>query len=243
MCDNIGMNISEAKASAVREMFSAIAYRYDFLNHFLSLGIDITWRKKAVREFADMEGENFLDVACGTGDMSIELVKASHKSARVTGIDFSPEMVKIGQDKMERRGLKDRIDLDIGDALDMRFGDDFFDGSMCAFGVRNFAELATGLKEMARVIKPGGRMVILEFATPTNRFIASLYKFYFTRILPLIGGMVSGKKQAYTYLPDSVYKFPTPKKLAQKMEEAGLCEVRFTRLTFGICAIHTGVKR
>ncbi len=237
------MNITEAKASAVREMFSAIAHRYDFLNHFLSLGIDITWRKKAVREFVDMEGKIFLDVACGTGDMSIELVKASQNSARVTGIDFSPEMVKIGQSKMNRRGMEERIDIGVGDALNMRFGDNFFDGSMCAFGVRNFAALATGLKEMARVIKPGGRMVILEFATPSSRVIALLYKFYFTRILPVIGGIVSGRKQAYTYLPDSVYKFPTPKKLAQMMEEAGLDEVRFKRLTFGICAIHTGVKR
>lgn len=237
------MNITEAKASAVREMFSAIAYRYDFLNHFLSLGVDITWRKKAVRKFTEMDGKNFLDVACGTGDMSIELVKASQSLARVTGIDFSPEMVKIGRDKMKKQGLESRVDLGIGDALDMQFDDNFFDGSMCAFGVRNFAELATGLKEMARVIKPGGKMVILEFATPSNRLIASLYKFYFTRVLPLIGGIVSGKKQAYAYLPDSVYKFPTPKKLALKMEEAGLCQVRFTLLTFGICAIHTGVKR
>lgn len=234
------MNTTEAKANQVREMFSSIAGRYDFLNHFLSLGIDVTWRKKAVAKLGDVTGKKYLDVACGTADMAIMI--ASSGASKVTGVDFSPEMLKIGDDKSRKKGFDDVILLETCDALNLEYESESFDGVTCAFGLRNFADLDKGLNEMRRVLKNGGKCVVLEFTTPGNRFVALIYKFYFTRILPIIGRMVSGKKGAYKYLPDSVYKFPAPQKFSDHMISAGLANIKFTPLTLGICGIHTGTK-
>lgn len=237
------MSAGDAKAKAVREMFSDIAHRYDFLNHFLSLGIDITWRKKAVAKFTAPAGKKILDVACGTGDLSIALAHAGGPTTKIVGADFAENMLVIGDKKIKTAKLDERISLGVGDALNLEFDDVSFDGVMCAFGVRNFADLDRGLGEMARVTKSGGELVILEFTQPTNRMIAELYGFYFTRVLPFMGGLVSGKRSAYEYLPASVYKFPTPPKLTEKLESVGFTKVTFMPLTFGICGIHYGIKR
>ncbi len=242
MYDNAYMNSTETKAKAVREMFSSIARRYDFLNHFLSLGIDIRWRKEAVALFGSLAGKNVLDVACGTGDLAIAIVKAGDDTTTVTGADFSKEMLKIGIEKIKKNNLARRVTLEEGDALNLKYDDSSFDCVSCAFGVRNFADLDIGLKEMSRVLKKGGTMVVLEFTAPKNRLVGLLYRFYFTRLLPVIGGVVSGKKSAYTYLPDSVYKFPSPPEFKKRMESVGLSDVSFIPLTLGICGIHTGVK-
>lgn len=236
------MNTKTEKANVVREMFSGIAHRYDFLNHFLSLGLDILWRNKTVALLGDLDDKKVLDVACGTGDLSIELANSSMK-VTVAGLDFSKEMVDIGVSKVATKNLENQIHLAVGDALNIKHSDDSFDFVTCAFGVRNFVDLDRGLIEMIRVLKPGGRMAILEFTTPKNKFFAFCYGFYFTRILPVIGGFVSGKRFAYNYLPDSVYRFPGPEKITGTLEELGLGAVRFVPLTFGVCGVHTGVKR
>ncbi|MDH5478788.1 MAG: bifunctional demethylmenaquinone methyltransferase/2-methoxy-6-polyprenyl-1,4-benzoquinol methylase UbiE [Nitrospinota bacterium] len=237
------MNNTDQKAEAVERMFSSIAPRYDLLNHFLSLGFDIRWRKRAVGAFpGGVAGKNILDVACGTGDLALALARAGDDATRVTGGDFSSNMLAIGGEKVAKAGLGARLTLEFLDALKIEHPDGAFDGVTCAFGVRNFADLDRGLLEMARILKPGGRMVILEFTTPTNRVIAAAYRLYFTRILPFIGGLISGNRGAYEYLPDTVYKFPTPDQLSARIAKLGLAEVGFTPLTFGICGIHTAIK-
>ncbi|MBI5816737.1 MAG: bifunctional demethylmenaquinone methyltransferase/2-methoxy-6-polyprenyl-1,4-benzoquinol methylase UbiE [Nitrospinae bacterium] len=236
-------NAVESKAEAVREMFSAIAHRYDLLNHLLSFGIDIQWRKKTVECFGGFHGGEFLDLACGTGDLSIAMANGGDGSAKVTGGDFSENMIKIGREKVKSLGLDGRVNLEFADALDLSYQDCRFDGVTCAFGVRNFADLDRGLAQMVRVIKHGGRIAILEFTTPDNRLFAAIYRFYFTRVLPFIGGILSGRKSAYEYLPDSVYKFPAPGELLKKLEALGIAEGKFIPLTFGICGIYTGVKK
>ena len=230
------------KARAVKEMFSGIAHRYDFLNHFLSFGVDILWRKKAVSLLGNIDNAHIFDIACGTGDMAIELANASD-SAQITGADFSPQMVEIGQKKIKIKNLVGRVSLGVGDALNIEHEENSFDFVTCAFGVRNFADFDRGISEMTRVLKSGGKMAILEFATPDNRFFAWLYRLYFTRILPIVGGLVSGKKSAYTYLPDSVYGFFKRAEIIEKLGAAGLSDVRFYPFTFGVCGVYTGVKK
>jgi len=237
------MNDTQAKARAVEEMFSSIASRYDLLNHLLSMGFDIRWRKKAVAAFTDgVKGKKILDLACGTGDLAIALARAGDDSTTVIGGDFSANMLAIGEDKVQKAGLSARLTLELMDALAIAQRDGEFDGVTCAFGVRNFADLDAGLAEMARVLKPGGRLVILEFTTPENRLISSAYRHYFTRILPRIGGLISGNRSAYEYLPDTVYKFPTPAQLTEKLTSIGFEQVEFKLLTFGVCGLHTGLK-
>jgi len=238
------MSATSQKARAVERMFSSIASRYDLLNHLLSLGLDIRWRNQAVAAFTDgVNGRKILDVACGTGDLALALARAGDDSTMVTGGDFSNGMLAIAQEKVARAGLAGRLSLEFLDALNIGHKDGCFDGVTCAFGVRNFAGLDRGLAEMTRILRPGGRMVILEFTTPSNRVIAAVYRLYFTRVLPFIGGLISGNRGAYEYLPDTVYKFPTPDQLSARLAALGLRDVKFTPLTFGICGIHTGVKQ
>jgi demethylmenaquinone methyltransferase/2-methoxy-6-polyprenyl-1,4-benzoquinol methylase len=234
-------DLKAAKAEMVRDMFSSIAHRYDLLNHLLSFGMDILWRKRAVACLGALDGKHILDLACGTGDLSIAVAGAS-ASVRVTGGDFSSKMVEIGRAKVVAKGLDGRVIIELADALSLNYPDNRFDGATCAFGARNFADLDRGLSEMARVIKPGGRLVILEFTTPANPFFAALYKLYFTRILPFAGGLISGNGGAYRYLPDSVYKFPGPDEFSEKIRAGGFGDVTFTPLTFGICGIHSATK-
>jgi demethylmenaquinone methyltransferase / 2-methoxy-6-polyprenyl-1,4-benzoquinol methylase len=230
-----------AHARAVREMFSGIARRYDLLNHVLSVNIDKRWRRLVRHQLADiLDDPNalVLDVACGTGDLSLELQR--NAKARVVGSDFCRPMLDIAKDKTACAGMS--VPYVEGDALSLPFADDSFDAVTIAFGLRNLASFVDGLRELARLLKPGGRLVVLEFSSPVIPGFRGLFNFYFTRILPRIGGIVSGSQGAYEYLPDSVSKFPDQKKLAQLMRSTGFTSVEFTNLTGGIAAIHTGRK-
>jgi len=225
-----------AHERAVKEMFAGIAGRYDLLNHVLSLNIDRTWRRKVRRELADILGRPdalVLDVACGTGDLSMELQRES--KARVIGTDFCRPMLAIA-------AQKSRIDFVESDAMTLSFADNTFDAATIAFGLRNLPNYEDGLRELCRVLKSGGKLVILECSHPRLPVFRELYDFYFNRVLPKIGGLVSGSSAAYTYLPNSVAKFPNQKTLASMMERAGFTGIKFQNLTGGIAALHSGVK-
>ena len=228
-------------ARAVRDMFSGIARRYDLLNHVLSANIDKRWRRLVRKQLAgvlERPNATVLDVACGTGDLSIELKRGAR--ARVFGSDFCRPMLAIADDKSKEIGLP--IPYVEGDALDLPFADGRFDAVTIAFGLRNLASFPDGLKELHRVLKPGGKLVVLEFSTPVLPGFRGLFRFYFTRVLPRIGGVVSGSRGAYEYLPDSVSRFPDQKALAAMMAETGFRDVGYKNLTGGIAAIHSGVK-
>ncbi len=229
------------KAAHVRRMFSSIAPRYDLLNHVLSLNIDRRWRRKAV----DMLGWEtrpdgvFLDNCAGTLDLSVELATRSGFVGTVIGSDFTLEMLRAGSPK--RRDLP--IEAVCADALGLPYADGSFDGATVGFGVRNLADLDAGLIEMARVLKPGARLVVLEFTTPAWQPFRAIYFFYFLYVLPLIGRLVSSHGSAYSYLPESVLRFPEPPELAARMEAAGFASVTYKRLSGGIAALHSGLRR
>lgn len=224
-------------AKAVRAMFSGIARRYDMLNHVLSLNIDKRWRKlvrKKLQPVLDRPDAIILDVACGTGDLSIEL--QSHAKAKVIGTDFCRPMLAVAATKDES------IPFIEGDAMNLGFADASVDAVTIAFGLRNLSNFADGLKEFHRILNPGGKLVVLEFSSPVVPGFRQAFNFYFTRILPRIGGAVSGSRGAYEYLPDSVSKFPDQKRLASMMRETGFVDVEYTNLTGGIAAIHSGTR-
>lgn len=230
-----------AHANAVREMFSGIAKRYDLLNHLLSLNIDKGWRRKVsgeLRDVLDRKDAVVLDVACGTGDLSIELRRNS--SARIIGTDFCRPMLTVARSKPS--GGTTPIPYVEGDALRLPFADNSFDAVTIAFGLRNLASVADGLAELFRIIKPGGRLAVLEFSAPVVPGFGKLFNFYFSHILPRIGGAVSGSRGAYEYLPDSVSKFPDQKRLVTMMDSTGFGAVKFRNLTGGIAALHIGTK-
>jgi len=228
-------------AQAVREMFAGIAGKYDFLNHFLSVNIDKRWRR-LVREKLETELSDknalILDVACGTGDLSIELQQ--HGQAQVIGTDFCRPMLAVADSKNTKNNLS--IPYIEGDGMNLSFVDESFDAVTIAFGLRNFSNWLDGLKELRRVLKIGGKLVILEFSTPIIPGFKQFFNLYFTRILPRIGGAVSGSRGAYEYLPDSVSRFPDQKNLAKMMCEVGFENVDYKNLTGGITAIHIGTK-
>ena len=230
------------KKEIIEQMFDDIAPSYDHLNHLLSLGIDNIWRKKALKEIVDGTQQQILDVACGTGDSTIAIAKAMAPGGRVTGMDISAGMMEPLMRKAAREGVHDRIKLFQADALQMPFGPNSFHRVTCAFGVRNFEDKDKGLAEFLRVLKPGGRAVILELGLPDNRFVKTLYDIYFRHILPLIGGLISGNRTAYRYLPESVYAFPSPETFCVKMKRAGFQNVRHRSLTFGLCRLFIGEK-
>lgn len=230
-----------AHANAVRDMFSGIAGRYDLLNHVLSANIDRRWRRKVRQILAPVLANPeaiVLDVACGTGDLSIEL--RSNATATIVGTDFCRPMLALAHRKSADAGLV--IPFVEADALDLSFEDASFDAVTIAFGLRNLANLENGLKELFRVLVPGGRLVVLEFSTPPVPGFKALFNFYFTKILPKIGGVVSGSRQAYEYLPESVSRFPDQRALARLMTSVGFHEVGFRNLTGGIAAIHAGSR-
>ncbi|WP_293178877.1 bifunctional demethylmenaquinone methyltransferase/2-methoxy-6-polyprenyl-1,4-benzoquinol methylase UbiE [Oceanithermus sp.] len=233
------MNETEAKARAVREMFGEIAPRYDLLNRLLSGGVDQRWRRLAVRLATEKAPRRILDVATGTGDVAL-LLKRARPEAEVVGGDFTPQMLELARAKAERAGVDVRFVE--ADALALPFADASFDAITVAFGFRNFADYGRGLAEFQRVLAPGGRAVILEFPPPPKGFLGRAYRFYFWRLLPWIGGVISGKPEAYRYLPSSVERFPEPERLAEMMHAAGFAEVRWRRLTGGIAAVHVGDK-
>lgn len=234
----IAPDARDAKRSYVRGMFSAIAPRYDFLNHLLSLNADRRWRRRAVRRLgweARPDG-TYLDLCAGTLDLAAVLARAPGFRGRVIGADFAVPMLRLGRGKAARAAP-------VGaDALALPFPDGRFDGAMVAFGVRNLADLDRGLSEAARVLKPGARFVVLEFATPRFPPLRAAYLFYFHRILPAIGRAVSKHRDAYTYLPESVVAFPEPGELAARLRAAGFSDVAFERLAGGICAIHHAAR-
>lgn len=230
------------KKEKIEQMFNDIAPSYDRLNHLMSLGIDNIWRKKALKEIVDGTQQQILDVACGTGDSTIAIAKAMEPGGRVTGIDISAGMMEPLMRKAAHEGVHDRIKLLQADALQMPFEADTFHRVTCAFGIRNFEDRKKGLAEFLRVLKPGGRAVILELGIPDKPFIKTLYDIYFRHILPRIGGLISGNRAAYRYLPESVYAFPRPETFCAMMERAGFHNVRHRNFTFGLCRLFIGEK-
>ena len=230
------------KKEKIEQMFNDIAPSYDRLNHLMSLGIDNIWRKKALKEIVDGTQQQILDVACGTGDSTIAIAKAMEPGGRVTGIDISAGMMEPLMRKAAHEGVHDRIKLLQADALQMPFEADTFHRVTCAFGIRNFEDRKKGLAEFLRVLKPGGKAVILELGIPDKPFIKTLYDIYFRHILPLIGGLISGNRAAYRYLPESVYAFPRPETFCAMMERAGFHNVRHRNFTFGLCRLFIGEK-
>lgn len=245
-----------AKKEKIQDMFDSIAPEYDYLNHLLSMDIDKRWRKKAVMEIVDTEKpQKILDVACGTGDFTIAIARKamlkrdydSDVHTAITGIDISEGMMRVGRKKLAKAGLsKDgesvSVELVQGDCESLPYPDNCFDRISAGFGVRNFEHLDKGLKEMYRALKSDGKVVILELSVPTNKIIRNIYKLYFTKLLPLVGGRISGKRSAYTYLPASVLNFPGPKEFQEMLRAAGFKSVRHKALTFGICRLYTGIK-
>lgn len=221
-------------------MFNSIAHRYDLLNHLLSAGIDITWRNKVVRLIKKQPHKRILDVATGTGDLAIAAARLNPE--RIDAVDISGEMLKYQGLKLKKKNLKKLIHLKQADGESLPFENETFDVAMVAFGVRNFENLQVGLKEMLRVLKKGGLIVILEFSNPTRFPVKQLYSFYFTKILPTVGKWVSRSNSAYNYLPDSVGYFPSGRDFTAYLEEAGFTETTIRPLTFGIATIYTGKK-
>lgn len=230
-----------AKKEGVKKMFDNIAPDYDKLNHILSLNIDKNWRKKAVRELADEARPlNVLDVACGTGDFTIEIARKVPQGSTVVGVDISDGMIAVGLEKLAKLGID--AALEVADCEALPYEDNTFDRISVGFGVRNFEHLELGLSEMYRVLSPGGKLVILELSVPSNAFIRWCYKLYFLKILPFIGGLVSGDRSAYEYLPASVLRFPAPDKFMSIMKSAGFDVVEHRALTLGVCRMYIGKK-
>ena len=230
-----------AKKEGVRKLFDNIAPDYDKLNHILSLNIDKGWRKKAVRNLVDtQEPLKVLDVACGTADFTIEIAQKVAKGSEVIGVDISEGMMAVGREKIKKAGVS--AELLVADCEDLPYADNTFDRISVGFGVRNFEHLELGLSQMCRVLTPGGKLVILELSVPSNAFIRWCYKLYFLKILPAIGGMISGNRGAYEYLPASVLRFPGPEKFIPMLKSAGFSQVDHTSLTLGICRMYVAKK-
>ncbi len=221
-------------------MFNSIAGKYDFLNHFLSAGIDYSWRKKAIRILGIDNPQTILDVATGTGDLAIEAIKLDPK--KIVGIDIAEDMLAIGRKKIKEKKLDHIISLEPGDAENLQFSDKTFDAVMVAFGVRNFENLEKGLSEMYRVTNKGGSVMILEFSMPTKFPVVQIYNFYFKYVLPFLGRIISKDKAAYSYLPESVSNFPAGEDFLKILKKTHYTDTRHRPLTFGIASIYIGKK-
>jgi demethylmenaquinone methyltransferase/2-methoxy-6-polyprenyl-1,4-benzoquinol methylase len=233
---------NETKKQQVASMFDKIAFRYDFLNRFLSAGIDIGWRKKAIKELRALQPNHILDVATGTGDMAV-LAQKILRPAKITGIDISEGMLQIGRKKIEKLGLESIIELQKGDSETIGFSDNTFDAITVAFGVRNFQNLEQGLAEMLRVLKPGGKLVVLEFSRPKQFLFKGIYNLYMETIAPAIGKLVAKNKDAYQYLNDSVQRFPEGQEFTSILRDVGYTDCFDKVLTLGICSIYCGRKK
>ena len=228
------------KKEQVALMFNNISPRYDLLNHLLSLGIDIQWRKKAIKLLNTIKPKTILDVATGTADFAIQSLSLNPE--KVTGIDISDGMLEIGREKIKKKKLDNIITLENGDSENLQFKDNNFDAVIVAFGVRNFENLENGLASMHRVLKKGGKVVILEFSKPASFPFKQIYNFYFKSILPIIGNVISKDNSAYTYLPESVQAFPQGAIFLDILNKTGFNQTECIPLTFGICSIYTGIK-
>jgi demethylmenaquinone methyltransferase / 2-methoxy-6-polyprenyl-1,4-benzoquinol methylase len=232
--------IPDKEKAGVRQMFNDIAPRYDLLNNLLSFGTHRKWKRKTIRQFRDDDIQSFLDVATGTADLAI--LASRLKPGKIMGVDISPEMLANGRKKIKKRKLDTLIKLMIADSEVLPFVDNTFDGVTAGFGVRNFENLDKGLSEMCRVLRPGGRAVILEFSIPENKALRRMYFLYFLHVLPFIGRLVSRHGKAYRYLPDTVSSFPSGRDFLDIMEKAGFVRASYRPLSFGIATMYTGFK-
>jgi demethylmenaquinone methyltransferase/2-methoxy-6-polyprenyl-1,4-benzoquinol methylase len=230
-----------SKKQQVAAMFDDIAFKYDFLNRFLSAGIDIRWRKKAIRQIAALQPKKILDVATGTADVAI-MASALLKPEKIIGIDISDGMLEIGRKKVEKAGLKGIIELLNGDSETISFEDNSFDAVTVAFGVRNFQHLEQGLSEILRVLKPGGKLVVLEFSRPRMPGVRTMYNLYMKLICPNVGKLFSKNRNAYKYLDESIQKFPEGKNFTQILDNLGYSNTYCKPLSLGICSIYCGSK-
>lgn len=227
----------------VRQMFDDIALNYDALNHIMSLNVDKSWRRRALKKIISPDStQQIMDLACGTGDFSIAIARAMPDGSHVTGVDLSEGMLEVMRKKVEEAGLSDRISIQTGEGENLAFPDGTFDAVTIAFGIRNFENREQGLREVLRVLKPGGRIIILELSEPSNPVVRWFYNIYFTRLMPLIGRKVSGNGAAYHYLPASVLNFPKKEAWMQTMRSCGFGEVTHKAFSLGICRMFTGCK-
>lgn len=229
-----------SKREQIAEMFDNVSAKYDFLNHFLSAGIDFYWRKRAIKLLQPEKPQTILDIATGTGDFAIEALKLN--PTKIIGVDISEGMLAVGREKIKKMGKESVIELRSGDSTNLMLETNSFDAVIASFGVRNFENLLAGLTEMCRVTKSGGTCVVLEFSKPKTFPFKQLYNFYFRYILPIIGRMVSKDASAYTYLPESVQAFPDGDDFLKVYEQAGFKHTKCIPLTFGICSIYVGKK-
>lgn len=231
---------SKSKKEEVAEMFNNISAKYDFLNHFLSLGIDKLWRKKAVKMLRPINPKRILDIATGTGDFALESL--SLKPKQVVGLDISSGMLEHGRVKMKKKGVDHIITMQQGDSEEIPYEDNYFDGLTVGFGVRNFENLEKGLGEMLRVVRPGGKLIILEFSKPKKFPIKQLFAFYSNNIIPILGKSISKDSNAYTYLPESVAAFPEGKDFENILAKVGYKDISSTLVSGGIATIYAGTK-
>lgn len=235
-------NEEQSKKEQVEQMFDNIAPTYDKLNHIMSLNIDRMWRRRVMRIVRRAKAHKIMDVATGTGDLAIAMAKRVDRT-QILGVDLSEEMLAVARRKIEKQGLEERIMLEKGDAENLSMvASESIDAVTVAFGVRNFENIERGLSELYRTLKPGGKLVVLEFSMPKNRLVRWVYSQYAHRLLPRIGGMISKDKQAYTYLPDSVEEFPAPERFSDMLREAGFCRVKARSQSFGIAYIYDATK-
>lgn len=232
---------NKGKKNEVRGMFNHIAKRYDFLDHFLSLCLDKRWRRLAIKTLKEKNPKLILDIATGTADLAICEAKYL-KPEKLIGVDIAENMMEVGRQKVAARGFQNIIELQYGDAEDLPFESNMFDAVSVSFGVRNFENLNKGLEEIKRVLKPSGKLMILEFSLPKKGFFNKLYLFYFNRLVPLLGALVAKDRKAYQYLPGSVSSFPGSKEFSEILKKSGFNNVRAKRLSLGICTIYNGIK-
>jgi demethylmenaquinone methyltransferase / 2-methoxy-6-polyprenyl-1,4-benzoquinol methylase len=238
---NRSIKTNKRKKTEIRAMFNGIARRYDFLNHFLSLGIDILWRKRLIKELKKFNPKNVLDVATGTADLAIMAADSNIRS--ITGVDLSNNMIDIGSQKIIKKNLQNIINLQIGDAEELNFPDLSFDAAMVAFGIRNFENLEKGLIEISRVLKSDAPILILEFSRPTVFPIKQIYWFYSAFLLPVFGRLISKDKKAYNYLPESITNFPFGNHMIDILNHCGYKNCRYKSLTFQIATLYIGIKK
>jgi demethylmenaquinone methyltransferase/2-methoxy-6-polyprenyl-1,4-benzoquinol methylase len=234
-------NSKESKKKQVENMFDKIAFRYDFLNRFLSAGIDVGWRKKAIKQLIDLRPKKILDVATGTGDFAITSYEILNPE-KIIGIDISDGMLEIGRKKIEKAGFENSIELLNGDSEAILFDDNSFDAVTVAFGVRNFENLEKGLSEIKRVLKPGGKLIVLECTKPSLPVLKQLYNFYMKFVTPKIGKIIAKNNEAYQYLNDSVLKFPEKESFIQILNQSDYRNAFYKTLTLGICTIYCAEK-